>query len=93
VSRDLGSLLVGSICGERIDRRGKRNKRETTDGKSTILCDRAVGEGGLSRGGAHGCGCRWGPVPLAVGHDLACLFWNSSYMGSKHYLLCLSFYY
>jgi hypothetical protein len=28
-----------------------------------------------------------------MGHDLACLLWNSSYMGSKHYLLSLSSYY
>jgi hypothetical protein len=49
--------------------------------------------GELSHGGTHGCVCRWRPVPLAVGHDLACLLWDSSYMGSKHYLLSLSSYY
>jgi hypothetical protein len=47
--------------------------------------------GGLSHGGMHGCVCRWEPVPLAVGHDPAYLLWNSSYMGSEHYLLSLSF--
>ena len=48
---------------------------------------------GLSRGGTHECVCRWGPVPLVVGHDLAYLLWNSSYKGSEHYLLSFSFYY
>ena len=47
--------------------------------------------GGLSRGGMHECVCRWEPVPLAVGHDLAYLLWNSSYKGSEHYLLSLFF--
>ncbi len=45
--------------------------------------------GGFSRGETHGCVCRWGPVPLAVGHDLAYLLWNSSYLGAKHYSLSL----
>jgi hypothetical protein len=49
--------------------------------------------GGHTGGGTHGCVCRWRPVPLAVGHDLACLLWNSRYMGSKHYLLSVPFYY
>jgi hypothetical protein len=48
--------------------------------------------GGLSRGGMHECVCRWEPVPLAVGHDLAYLLWNSSYKGSEHYLLSLFYY-
>jgi hypothetical protein len=48
--------------------------------------------GGLSCGGTHERVCRWEPVPLAVGHDPAYLLWNSSYMGSEHYLLSLSFY-
>jgi hypothetical protein len=52
-----------------------------------------VGYGGAFRGGTHECVCRWEPVPLAVGHDLAYLLWNSSYKGSEHYLLSFSFYY
>jgi hypothetical protein len=55
------------------------------------LCDGAVGDGGALSWGTHGCVCRWRPVPLAVGHDLACLLWNSSYMGSKYYILSLPF--
>ncbi len=51
---------------------------------------RRWGWGGFPVGGRMGV-CRWGPVPLAMGHDLACLAWNSSYMGSKHYLLSLLF--
>jgi hypothetical protein len=47
--------------------------------------------GGFSRGETHGCVCRWGPVPLAVGHDLTYLLWNSSHLGSKHYSLSLLF--
>jgi hypothetical protein len=46
-----------------------------------------------SGGGTNGYVCRWGPVPLAVGHDLACLLWNSRYMGSKLSLLCLFYNY
>ena len=30
-------------------------------------------------------------MPLAVGHDLAYLLWNSSYKGSEHYLLSFFF--
>jgi hypothetical protein len=51
--------------------------------------------GGLSRGGTHGCVCRWRPVPLAVGHasSLPVVELKLQYMGLKHYLLSLSFHY
>ncbi len=52
-----------------------------------------MGSGGAFRGGTHGRVCCWEPVPLAVGHDPSYLLWNSSYMGSEHYLFSLSFYY
>ena len=49
--------------------------------------------GGFSRGETHVCVCRWGPVPLAVGHDLTYLLWNSSHLGSKALLTELLFSY
>ncbi len=52
---------------------------------------RTVGSGGAFPGGTHECVCRWEPVPLAVGHDLAYLLRNSSYKGSEHYLLSFFF--
>jgi hypothetical protein len=64
----------------------------TLTGKQQLSwCFDAVGMGGFSRGETHGCVCRWVPVPLAVGHDLAYLLWNSSHLGSKHYSLSLLF--
>jgi len=38
------------------------------------------------------CVCRWGPVALAVGHDLTYLLWNSSHLGSKALLTEPSFF-
>jgi hypothetical protein len=43
--------------------------------------------GGFPVGGRMSVCADWEPVPLAVGHDLAYLLWNSSYKGSEHYLL------